>query len=62
VKFLDEYFWLSHGDGLAIPPVWIPSWHGTSGVSDTNHLAASLDEHAVSAKAETGSFLDQAPP
>jgi hypothetical protein len=25
VKFLDEYFWLRHGDGLPIPPKWIPS-------------------------------------
>ena len=25
VKFLDEYFWLRHGDGLPIPPRWVPS-------------------------------------
>ncbi|MFC2068303.1 hypothetical protein ACFLTP_04785 [Chloroflexota bacterium] len=25
VKFLDEYFWLRHGDHLPIPPRWIPS-------------------------------------
>ncbi len=24
VKFLDEYFWLKHGDGLPIPPAWVP--------------------------------------
>jgi hypothetical protein len=26
VKFLDEYFWLRHGDGLPIPPLWVPSY------------------------------------
>jgi hypothetical protein len=26
VKFLDEYFWLRHGDGLPIPPRWVPSY------------------------------------
>ncbi len=26
VKFLDEYFWLRHGDGLPIPPRWAPSF------------------------------------
>ena len=25
VKFLDEYFWLSHGEGLPVPPPWVPS-------------------------------------
>jgi hypothetical protein len=24
VKFLDEYFWLRFGDGLPIPPRWVP--------------------------------------
>ena len=24
VKFLDEYFWISFGDNLPIPPKWIP--------------------------------------
>jgi len=25
VRFLDEYFWISLGDNLPIPPVWIPT-------------------------------------
>ncbi len=24
VKFLDEYYWLTVGDNLAVPPLWIP--------------------------------------
>jgi hypothetical protein len=33
VKFLDEYFWMTHGDGLPVPPAWVPSWQGASAAS-----------------------------
>jgi len=26
VKFADEYFWLCYGDGLTVPPKWIPTF------------------------------------
>jgi hypothetical protein len=35
VKFLDEYFWLSHGDGLAVPPAWIPACQQAPAAAET---------------------------
>jgi hypothetical protein len=59
VKFLDEYFWLSRGDGLPIPPEWIPSWHGTSAAFDTDQFEAPVGERAASTEVDSTSVLDQ---
>lgn len=31
IKFIDEYYWLSVGDGFAIPPSWIPAYNTGQG-------------------------------
>jgi hypothetical protein len=34
VKFLDEYFWLTEGDHLQVPPPWFPSCPQAPGASE----------------------------
>ena len=44
VKFLDEYFWLSHGEDLPVPPRWVPSCPGPLTSPDTSGLPELLSD------------------
>ena len=35
VKFLDEYFWIKYGDGLPVPPEWVPESRDTDLTAST---------------------------
>ena len=50
VKFLDEYFWLRHGDHLPVPPRWLPPLHNSPAAETSpvpGFIEASLENASV---------------